>query len=65
MSGCENVKRRYVGSGAVCEYLGLARSTLYDYRRRGLIPHYRIGGRYRFRLDEVEDWMQKRRQGGS
>ena len=65
MSGRKQVVRRYVGSEDVCEYLGLSRSTLYDYRRRGLIPHYRIGGRYRFRLDEVEDWMQKRRQGGS
>lgn len=65
MSDRERIKRRYVGSDDVCRYLGLARSTLYDYRRRGLIPHYRIGGRYRFRLDEVEDWMQARRQGGS
>ena len=65
MSDGGGAPRRYVGADAVCEYLGLARSTLYDYRKRGLIPHYRIGGRYRFRLDEVEDWMQARRQGGS
>ena len=65
MSVREAVNRRYVRAAEVCEYLGLASSTLYEYLKRGLIPHYPLGGRYRFILEEIEESMQKRRRGGN
>lgn len=46
-------------------YLGMARTTLYDYARRGLIPAERTSagrnGRYVFHRAELERWRREGR----
>jgi excisionase family DNA binding protein len=46
--------------------MGLDRSTIYNWKRKGLLPHYKIGKRaVRFKLAEILQWLetQKREAG--
>lgn len=40
------------------EYLCVKEKTLYAKVEAGEIPHYRIGRLIRFRLDEIEAWLE-------
>lgn len=47
-------------------YLGVPRATVYAWRSRGEgPPGYRIGKFVRFRLSEVEAWLETRRDEGT
>jgi excisionase family DNA binding protein len=41
----------------VSEMLKIHTTTLYRMVRKGKIPSFRVGGEWRFRLDEIERWM--------
>ncbi len=47
------------GIEEACEYLKLARSTVYRLTRKGIIPHNRIGKSLRFRKEVLAEWLQK------
>jgi len=42
----------------VSEYLNIKTKTLYAKVEAGDIPHYRIGRLVRFRLDEIDAWLE-------
>lgn len=44
---------------AIASYLDLKRSTLYTLVEEKRIPHYRIGKQIRFKLSEIEEWLEK------
>lgn len=47
-------------------FLGLPKSTLVDYRYRGIGPaHYKLGRRVYYRISDLERWIEKRRKAGS
>jgi excisionase family DNA binding protein len=55
---------RYLSIDQVAEILGVPKSFIYRRTARGHddpIPHYRLGGHVRFKLDDVEDWIEKHR----
>jgi excisionase family DNA binding protein len=43
------------------ELLGFSASTIVDWSERGEVPAFKVGGRLRFRLSEVEAWLEARR----
>jgi excisionase family DNA binding protein len=43
----------------VCDYLRIARSTLYHMVKHGEIPYFNIGSDYRFNREEIEEWMKR------
>jgi excisionase family DNA binding protein len=43
-------------------YLGIKPKTLYAKIEAGEIPHYRIGRLVRFRLDEINEWLESCRK---
>ena len=43
--------------------LGFAAGTIVDWAERGEIPCFKVGGRLRFRLSEVEPWLERHRVG--
>jgi len=47
------------GIEEACEYLKLARSTVYRLSRKGIIPHNRIGKSLRFRKEVLAEWLHK------
>ena len=53
----------YMSIKRLSQYLDIKPSTLYAWVEKGIIPHYRIQGCIRFRLDEIEEWLKSKRQG--
>jgi len=47
----------------VAELLGFAPATIVDWFEAGKLPGFKIGGRLRFRLSEVEAWLETQRAG--
>lgn len=55
---------RYLNIEQVADILGVPKSFIYRRTARGHddpIPHYRIGGHLRFKLDDVEAWIETHR----
>jgi excisionase family DNA binding protein len=42
----------------------LPRSWLYAQAAKGYLPHYKCGKYLRFKVSEVEEWLEKHRRGG-
>ena len=40
-----------------------AEAAVYTLAREGKIPHYRVGGSFRFDLDELRAWLEENRRG--
>jgi excisionase family DNA binding protein len=55
----------------VAEYLKLAEKTAYRLAAEGKLPGFKVGGSWRFRRKELEDWIAEQhtaggdREGGS
>ena len=55
---------RYLTIQQVAEIIGVPKSFIYRRTARGHgdpIPHYRLGGHLRFKLDDVEEWIERHR----
>ena len=46
----------------VAAYLGLHRVTVLQFAREGKLPGLKIGRGWRFRADEIRDWLETQRQ---
>jgi len=46
------------------EYLGISKATAYNLMGEGL-PSLKVGAQRRFRLSEVDEWLDARRTGGA
>jgi len=47
----------------ISDYLGIKQKTLYAMVESGKIPHYRIGRLIRFRLNEIDAWLDECKMG--
>ena len=53
-----DARARTIGSDETAERLGVERSTLDNWRWRGGGPQYlKVGGRVRYRLADLADWL--------
>jgi excisionase family DNA binding protein len=55
---------RYLNIEQVADLLGVPKSFIYRRTARGHgdpIPHYRLGGHLRFKLDDIEEWIEGHR----
>ena len=55
---------RFLNIEQVAEIIGVPKSFIYRRTARGHddpIPHYRLGGHLRFKLDDVEEWIERHR----
>ena len=59
--GGEPVSERLLTARELGELLGFAAGTIVDWAEAGRIPAFKVGGRLRFRLSEVEAWLEGRR----
>jgi len=46
----------------VSEYLGLHRVTVVEFARLGKLPAFKVGREWRFRADEIREWMDRKRR---
>jgi excisionase family DNA binding protein len=56
------VKRKVLTIPEVSEYLRVSRQTIYRMLRRGDIPAFRIGGDWRFNIEDLGLWIEKESQ---
>lgn len=42
----------------LCQILKLKRSYIYLLTHQKKIPHYKLGGQLRFKLSDIEKWLQ-------
>jgi excisionase family DNA binding protein len=47
----------------VATYLGFKPATIVDWAEADKLPAFKVGGRLRFRLSEVETWLEQKRTG--
>ena len=45
-----------------CQYLRIAKPTLYKYIRKGQIPAFKMGRVWRFHKESLEQWVRDRVQ---
>lgn len=53
-----------VDAKAVATHLAVPVSWVFESARSGAIPHLRLGRYVRFRLSEVDEWLERCRDGG-
>lgn len=41
------------------KYLHVSTTTIYQYVRRGIIPHKRLGSRILFSKEKIDEWIEK------
>ena len=49
---------RLLTARELADLLGFSAATIQDWSEAGTLPGFRIGGRLRFRLSEVESWLE-------
>lgn len=47
------------------EFLKLPKSTVYTYAKKGLIPAFKLGKRWRFEKCSIEEWLKEKMNKGS
>jgi PTS system nitrogen regulatory IIA component len=44
----------------VADYLQVRPSTIYQWTHQGFIPHVKLGNLVRFRLSQVDKWVERK-----
>jgi excisionase family DNA binding protein len=42
----------------IAEHLGVSKDTIRNWIRKGVIPHKRVGKQFKFRISEVDKWVE-------
>ena len=53
------MKDRLQSVDDICEYLGVCRDTVYKWIEKRGLPAYRLGRLWKFKREEVEEWVKK------
>jgi excisionase family DNA binding protein len=56
--------RRLMTVDEIADYLQVKPSTIYQWTHQGYIPHVKLGNRVRFRLSQVDRWVERRSKNG-
>jgi excisionase family DNA binding protein len=55
------MRREILTVRGLAEYMRCHQSTIYRLAKRGEIPAFRLGGGWRFKIDQIDRWMQGQR----
>jgi excisionase family DNA binding protein len=53
-----NEPEKWVSLEEIAEHTGLSKDTIRNYIKRGVIPNYRIGKQYKFKISEIDAWVE-------
>ena len=53
-----NEPEKWVSLEEIAVHTGLSRDTIRNYIKRGVIPFYRIGKQYKFKISEIDLWVE-------
>ena len=49
---------KWVNLEEIAAHLGLSKDTIRNYIKKDQIPHYRIGKQYKFKISEIDAWIE-------
>lgn len=52
------VTNRWYSLKEVCEYLGVSRDTIFKWIETKSMPAHKMGRLWKFKLDEVDEWVK-------
>ncbi|MGN9173314.1 helix-turn-helix domain-containing protein [Lachnospiraceae bacterium HCP1S3_A8] len=53
----EEIERWY-SLEEIANHLGVSKDTIRSYIKKGTIPFYKVGRQYKFKLSEVDVWVE-------
>ena len=53
----EEIERWY-NLEEIANHLGVSKDTIRSYIKKGTIPFYKVGRQYKFKLSEVDVWVE-------
>ena len=56
---------RWLSVDEIAKYLGVSRDTVYKWIERKGLPAHKLGRLWKFRIDEVDDWVRAGHTGES
>ena len=54
----EKENERWLSLDEISEHLGVSKDTIRAWIKKGTIPFHKIGRQYKFRLSEVNAWVE-------
>ena len=54
----EHEVEKWVSLEEVADHIGLSKDTIRNYINRDQIPFYRIGKQYKFKISEIDTWIE-------
>ncbi|GFI08442.1 hypothetical protein IMSAGC007_00890 [Lachnospiraceae bacterium] len=53
-----NEVERWLNLEEISKHLGVSKDTIRAWIRKDTIPHYKVGRQYKFRVSEVDAWIE-------
>lgn len=54
----ERDTEKWVNLEEIAEHMGLSKDTIRNYIKKQQIPYYRIGKQYKFKISEIDVWIE-------
>lgn len=54
----EREAEKWVNLEEIAEHMGLSKDTIRNYIKKDQIPYYRIGKQYKFKISEIDAWVE-------
>lgn len=49
---------KWVSLEDIADHMGLSKDTIRNYIKKQQIPYYRIGKQYKFKISEIDAWIE-------
>jgi excisionase family DNA binding protein len=59
-----NEPEKWVNLEEIAVHTGLSKDTIRNYIKKGVIPFYRIGKQYKFKISEIDLWVESGKSAG-
>lgn len=53
-----NEPEKWVSLEEIASHTGLSKDTIRNYIKRRVIPFHRIGKQYKFKISEIDSWVE-------
>ena len=54
----ERDTEKWVSLEEIAEHMGLSKDTIRNYIKKQQIPYYRISKQYKFKISEIDAWIE-------
>ena len=54
----ERDTEKWVSLEEIAEHMGVSKDTIRNYIKKQQIPYYRIGKQYKFKISEIDAWIE-------